>query len=71
MSGATSVDPGTILTLTERAQQEIRSIFERDAGSARGNRAEDLTGNAGLIPQVELVIFLNIDDEERRRFVGR
>ena len=30
MSGATMVDPGTILTLTERARQEIRSIFERE-----------------------------------------
>ena len=31
MSRAASIDAGAILTLTERAQQEIRSIFERDA----------------------------------------
>jgi iron-sulfur cluster assembly protein len=33
VSRAASIDAGAILTLTERAQQEIRSIFERDAGA--------------------------------------
>jgi len=35
MSGATSIDSASIVTVTERAQREIRSIFDRE-GRADG-----------------------------------